>query len=69
MNIQITANNLLTCIANIHDIFLEEAENAALFAITRKRKMRNGTLAAVGAIGVAAIILKVVHAKRTLKSA
>jgi hypothetical protein len=69
MIIQISAMHLLNCIENIHDFFLEEAESADYHAIARKRKVRNSTLAAVGAIGVAAIILKVVKSKRALKSA
>jgi hypothetical protein len=48
--------NLLLCIGEIYDIFLEEAETAniaAEAAAAQKRKRRNATLAAAGVAGIA----------------
>jgi hypothetical protein len=61
--------NLLNCIGDIYDIFLVEAETAdiaAEIAAAKKRKRRNATLAAAGAVGIAFAVW-VVKTKRGMK--
>jgi hypothetical protein len=58
-NIQLSATHLLDCIEEILDIFLEEAETADIAAAARRRKVRNGALAAAGALGIALTIIKI----------
>ena len=43
--------NMMHLIGEIYDVFIEEAENANIAAERRKRR-RNATLAAAGAMGI-----------------
>jgi hypothetical protein len=68
LNVQISARHLLDCIEDIYDIFLEEAETAVFSTAARNRKIRNGALAAAGAVGIAFAVW-LVKSKRMKKSA
>jgi len=66
--------NLFTCIGDIYDIFIEEAEIsdiAALLAANKKRRnrIRNGTLAAAASVGIALTVWKLARKKTIKKSA
>lgn len=47
------AFRLLVCIGGIDDLILEEIESIAADAVSRKRLMRYGGLAAAASVGVA----------------
>ncbi|MCL2215613.1 MAG: hypothetical protein FWB91_01205 [Defluviitaleaceae bacterium] len=57
--------SLFTCIGEINDLFLEEAEFAdiAAYAASRKRLAKYGALAAVASVGVA-VAFRLLRSKR-----
>jgi len=58
------AMNILKCIGEINDLFIEEAESLTLPQRVSKRLMRYGTIAAAASVGLA-VTYWYVRSKRT----